>query len=348
MLESFKVGLGQLRQAKDSSASVDRTDRDLSFKVVFVLIGLILLALAAVPGVLGFIDSFVVRAIAALLIGVFAFFFVTVSSRIVGLVGVTSNPTSGMTIATLLFTSLIFAGAGWTDTFGKATALMVGTAVCIAASIAGDTSQDLKTGFVLGATPKFQQIGELAGVITSAGVVAWTISYLHQSEAATGGLGGSELPAPQSVLMKLVVDGVLDANLPWGLILIGAALAGVVSLFRLPVLAFAVGVYLPLSTMAAVFVGGFTRWLLTRKQPENEAEHRREQGVLLGSGMVGGEGLTGVLLAIWVVAIGGGRRITGFDLGLPNWADQILALLAILCIAWLLGKFARRWTASES
>jgi putative OPT family oligopeptide transporter len=296
--------------------------------------------LTVVPGVLGFMDAWYVRAPAAALIGIFAFFFVTVSSRIVGMVGVTSNPTSGMTIATLLGTSLIFAAAGWTDDFGKATALMVGTVVCIAASIAGDTSQDLKTGFVLGATPKFQQIGELVGVVTSAGVVAWTIGYLHQ--ATEGGLGGAELPAPQSVLMKLVVDGVLDANLPWMLILIGAALAAVVSLFKLPVLAFAVGVYLPLSTMAAVFVGGLTRWMLTRKQTVDDAEHRRDQGILLGSGMVGGEGLTGVLLAIWVVAVGGGQRITGVDLGLPDWLNNLLALVAIVCIGWLLSKFAKR------
>lgn len=341
MIESFRIGFAQIGKAAGVVAA-ERTDRDLSFKVVIVAILVILVVLTLVPGILGYIDSIPVRALAAVLVGVFAFFFVTVSSRIVGLVGVTSNPTSGMTIAALLGTSLIFAAAGWTDTMGKATALMVGTVVCIAASIAGDTSQDLKTGFILGATPKFQQIGELAGVITSAGVVAWTISYLHQSEAATGGLGGSELPAPQSVLMKLVVDGVLDANLPWALILIGATLAGVVALFRLPVLAFAVGVYLPLSTMAAVFVGGLTRWLLTRNRPEEEAETRREQGVLLGSGMVGGEGLTGVLLAIWVVAVGGGRRITGIDLHLPNWLDNLLALAAIACIAWLLGKFAKR------
>ncbi len=342
MIESFKVGFAQIRKAGEALRNEDRTDQDLSFKVVIGVILAVLVVLTVVPGILGFIDSIPVRALAALLIGIFAFFFVTVSSRIVGLVGVTSNPTSGMTIATLLGTSLIFAAAGWTDTFGKATALMVGTVVCIAASIAGDTSQDLKTGFVLGATPKFQQIGELVGVVTSAGVVAWTISYLHHSEAATGGLGGSELPAPQSVLMKLVVDGVLDANLPWMLILIGAALAAVVSLFRLPVLAFAVGVYLPLSTMAAVFVGGLTRWMLTRKKDKEEAENRREQGVLLGSGMVGGEGLTGVLLAIWVVAVGGGRRISGVDLGLPDWLDNLLALAAIVCIGWLLGKFAKR------
>ncbi len=362
MVESFKIGFAQLRQAKENIGSVDRTDRDLSFKIVIGVILLILVVLTVVPGVLGFIDSIAVRAIAAVLIAIFAFFFVTVSSRIVGLVGVTSNPTSGMTIATLLGTSLIFAAAGWTDTFGKATALMVGTAVCIAASIAGDTSQDLKTGFVLGATPKFQQIGELVGVITSAGIVAWTIGYLHQSEAASGGLGGSELPAPQSVLMKLVVDGVLDANLPWMLILIGAALAAVVALFKLPVLAFAVGVYLPLYTMAAVFVGGFTRWLLTRKQEEEEAERRREQGVLLGSGMVGGEGLTGVILAIYVVSFGGGEPIRGLipwfeeTAGLgwlaaflsDEWVVPILAILAIACIASLLARFAKRNLESAS
>lgn len=348
MIESFRVGFAQLRKTAEPSGGGERTDRDLSFKVVIGGILAVLVVLTVVPGILGFIDSILVRALAAVLIGIFAFFFVTVSSRIVGLVGVTSNPTSGMTIATLLATSLIFAAAGWTDTFGKATALMVGTVVCIAASIAGDTSQDLKTGFVLGATPKFQQIGELVGVITSAGVVAWTIGYLHRAEAATGGLGGSELPAPQSVLMKLVVDGVLDANLPWMLIAIGAALAGVAALFRLPVLAFAVGVYLPLSTMAAVFVGGLTRWMLTRKRDESEAEQRREQGVLLGSGMVGGEGLTGVLLAIWVVAAGGGRKIGGVDFGLPGWVDNLLALAAILCIGWLLGKFAKRRFGSVS
>jgi len=340
MIESFKVGFSQIRKAGEDAGSGARTDRDLSFKLVIGFILVIILVLTVVPNVLGLFETWEKRLPAAILVAIFAFFFVTVSSRIVGMVGVTSNPTSGMTIATLLGTSLIFAAAGWTDSVGKASALMVGTVVCIAASIAGDTSQDLKTGFVLGATPKYQQIGELVGVITSAGVVAWTIGYLHK--ATEGGLGGAELPAPQSVLMKLVVDGVLDANLPWMLILIGAALSAVVALFRLPVLAFAVGVYLPLSTMAAVFVGGLTRWLLTRKRNEEEAEHRREQGVLLGSGMVGGEGLTGVLLAIWVVSLGGGRRITGIDTHLPSWADNLLALAAIACIAWLLARFAKR------
>jgi len=172
MIESFKLGLGQIsRQVAGAVARVERTDDDLNLKTVGTLLGLILLALTLAPGVLGYLESVPSRAIAAICIAVFAFFFVTVSSRIVGLVGVTSNPTSGMTIATLLGTSLVFYLMGWTDMVGKASALMVGTVVCIAASIAGDTSQDLKTGFILGATPYRQQVGELIGVITSAGFV---------------------------------------------------------------------------------------------------------------------------------------------------------------------------------
>ena len=264
MIESFKIGLAQLGKRGQSEAA-DPTDHDLSFKVVLLILTGILLLLTLIPGVLGYLDSVAVRALASILIAVFAFFFVTVSSRIVGLVGVTSNPTSGMTIATLLGTSLIFLMMGWTDSLGKATALMVGTVVCIAASIAGDTSQDLKTGYLLGATPRKQQIGELIGVITSAGFVCLVVIMLNQN--VEGGLGGAELPAPQAVLMALVIDGVLDQNLPWPMIFIGVGIAAIASLFKIPVLAFAVGVYLPLSTMAAVFLGGLTRWLLTRNVP---------------------------------------------------------------------------------
>ena len=176
MLESFRLGLRQFQSGAEGGG--ERTDLDLSFKVVMTVGGAVLLLLALVPGVLGYIDSLWVRGLSAILIGIFAFFFVTVSSRIVGLVGVTSNPTSGMTIATLLGTSSIFYLMGWTDQLGKATALMVGTAVCIAASIAGDTSQDLKTGFILGATPRRQQVGELIGVITSAGFVCLVVMML--------------------------------------------------------------------------------------------------------------------------------------------------------------------------
>ena len=338
MIESFRLSMRHIT-AGDAGEQVDRTDQDLSFRTVGFLIVAVLLALTLTPGVLGYLESIPVRAVASVLIGVFAFFFVTVSSRIVGLVGVTSNPTSGMTIATLLGTSFIFFLLGWTDLAGKATALMVGTAVCIAASIAGDTSQDLKTGYVLGATPRFQQIGELVGVITSAGVVALVVMLLHQG--VPGGLGGPGLPAPQAVLMKLVIDGVLDQNLPWMLIFVGVGIGLVASLFRVPVLAFAVGVYLPLSTMAAVFLGGLTRLLLTRGQPTDVAERRREQGILFGSGLVGGGGLTGVILALWVV-LRGGTPIRGWPLDLPEVAQQALAMVTILVMVGLMAHWAIR------
>ncbi|GAB4559834.1 MAG: oligopeptide transporter, OPT family [Haliangiales bacterium] len=343
MVESFRLGVSQLSQGgrdKNDQQSEDerRTDLDLSFKTLLITLAAILALLAFVPGILGFIDSLLVRIIAALLIAVFAFFFVTVSARIVGLVGVTSNPTSGMTIATLIGTSLIFYLFGWTDLYGKATALMVGTVVCIASSIAGDCSQDLKTGFVLGATPRRQQIGELIGVLTSAGVVCGVVMLLHQS--VEGGLGGPELPAPQGVLMRLVIDGVLDQNLPWTLILIGAGLVVIPTLLRLPSLAFAVGLYLPLYTMAAVFLGGLLRHLLTRKQTDEVSESRRERGILVGSGLVGGAGLTGVLLALWVTARGG-ARIEGLGLAIPAAAEPLIALATVAVILLAVARVAK-------
>ncbi len=341
MIESFKLGLGQIsRRMGAAIPQVDRTELDLSFKTVGLWLGATLVALTLVPGVLGYLDSVVARGVAALCIAVFAFFFVTVSSRIVGLVGVTSNPTSGMTIATLLATASVFYFLGWTDDFGKATALMVGTVVCIAASIAGDTSQDLKTGFILGATPRFQQIGEIVGVITSAGVVALVIMVLNAG--TPGGLGGPELPAPQAVLMNLVISGVLEQSLPWGLILIGVLIAVVAFLFKVPTLPFAVGVYLPLSTMGAVFLGGLLRWMLSRKVPEDVSESRREKGILFGSGLVGGGGLTGVVLAIWVVTVRGGAPIVGWP---PAVSHGVAMLLAAGAIAAALGTMA--WYATR-
>lgn len=341
MIESFRLGLSHIRSGSASGPAL-RTDRDLSIRIVLGIVVIVLLFLTLTPGVMGYLDGVASRAVAAVLIAVFAFFFVTVSSRIVGLVGVTSNPTSGMTIATLLGTGIIFSLLGWQDLPGKATALMIGTAVCIAASIAGDTSQDLKTGFLLGATPRRQQIGELIGVITSAGFVCLVVMMLDRN--VEGGLGSAELPAPQAVLMKLVVDGVLDQNLPWALIAIGAGIAIAAAALRLPVLAFAVGVYLPLSTMAPVFLGGLIRYLLTRGVDPQESERRRERGVLFGSGLVGGGGLTGVLLAMWVGARGG-ERIVGLSGWVADWprvAVQSLALAAIGALLGLVGWIALR------
>ncbi|GMV03995.1 MAG: oligopeptide transporter, OPT family protein [Gemmatimonadota bacterium] len=341
MIESFKLGLGQIsRRMGAALPEVDRTELDLGFKTVGMWLAAILLALTLIPGVLGYLDSIVARAVASICIAIFAFFFVTVSSRIVGLVGVTSNPTSGMTIATLLGTASVFYFLGWTDDFGKATALMVGTVVCIAASIAGDTSQDLKTGYILGATPRLQQLGEIVGVITSAGVVALVIIILNQG--TPGGLGGPELPAPQAVLMNLVITGVLEQSLPWGLIFLGVAIAVVAFLFKVPTLPFAVGVYLPLSTMGAVFLGGLLRWALTRKRPEEESESRREKGILFGSGLVGGGGLTGVVLAIWVVTVRGGKPIVGWPPAVSNGVAMLLATAAIVAALGAMGWYATR------
>ena len=339
MVESFRLGLGQMRGGT-TAAQFDRTERDLGFRTVLRFLVLVLLALILVPGVLGYLDSLTARTVAAICIAVFAFFFVTVSSRIVGLVGVTSNPTSGMTIATLLGTALVFYLMGWTDTAGKATALMVGTAVCIAASIAGDTSQDLKTGYILGATPSRQQIGEMIGVITSAGVVCLVIIILNRG--TPGGLGGPELPAPQAVLMKLVIDGVLEQSLPWVLIFLGVGIGAGAALLRIPTLPFAVGVYLPLSTMGAVFLGGLLRWLLAKGQPAEIVESRREKGILFGSGLVGGGGLTGVVLAIWVVAVRGGEPMVGFPPAIPGWAAMVVAALTLGLALAAMGFYATR------
>ena len=340
MVSSFKVGLEQLRKRTDAVAESVRFDQDLSFKVIFIFLGIILLTLTLVPGILGYIDSVVARGLASIMIAIFAFFFVTVSSRIVGLVGVTSNPTSGMTIATLIGTSLIFLLMGWTDGPGKATALMVGTVVCIAASIAGDTSQDLKTGFILGATPRKQQIGELLGVMCSAWAVCGTIILLDQAK----GMGSAELPAPQATLMKLVIDGVLEQNLPWTLVFIGAVIALIAFAVKIPPLPFAVGVYLPLATMAAVFAGGVLRHFVTRKVDPAEAERRREQGVLFASGLVGGEGLTGVVLALWVVVSASGQ-VLQIDLGVPYVVNQILTTLGIAGLLFIIGRYATRKTS---
>ncbi|HUP22461.1 MAG TPA: oligopeptide transporter, OPT family, partial [Thermoanaerobaculia bacterium] len=337
MVESFRVGARQIRERLvGSAAAEERTERELSLQVVGIGVALVVLVLALVPQVLGALEGPVQRGIAAVLIAVFAFFFVTVSSRIVGLVGVTSNPTSGMTIATLLGTSTVFLALGWTDITGKAAALTIGAVVAIAASIAGDTSQDLKTGFLLGATPRRQQLGELLGVITSAAFVCLTVIALSR----VYGFGTEELPAPQATLMKLVIDGVLSQSLPWVLVAIGVGIALVIEAFRIPSLPFAVGVYLPVATMVPVFFGGLLRWILERRAAsDDDREQRRESGVLLGSGLVGGEGLMGVGIALaagWAVA----RDREPWSIG-PEWLGAAGPWAAAAVFAAMVWWFAR-------
>ncbi len=340
MLESFRIGARQLRdRLQQGPQSVERTDHDLPLSVVGIGVGIVAVVMAAVPHVFGTLESFPIRLVASLLVVVFAFFFVTVSSRIVGLVGVTSNPTSGMTIATLLGTASLFLLLGWTDDVGKAAAISVGCVVAIAASIAGDTSQDLKTGFILGATPRRQQLGELIGVITSAAFVCLAVLLLDQAY----GFGTAELPAPQATLMKLVIEGVLESSLPWALVAIGVAIAVVAELAGIQSLAFAVGVYLPLTTTFPVFLGGILRWLLERRASgPQESDQRRENGILLGSGLVGGEGLLGVGIAAVAFIYGQAPEGIGYA-----WAGGLAELVAALFFGGLILIIARSCLARE-
>ena len=321
MLESFRIGFGQLRQRQGREpVVVPRTAQDLPLRFVGLGVVTIVLVLAVVPIAFGEVGGVGLRLVAAICVAVFAFFFVTVASRIVGLVGVTSNPTSGMTIAALLGTAGIFLAFGWTDLSGKAAAITVGCVVAIAASISGDTSQDLKTGYLLGATPRRQQVGELVGVLTSAVFVCLAVLLL----AETFGFGSTELPAPQATLMKLVIDGVLDQSLPWGLVAVGVGIAVACELLRIPSLPFAVGVYLPVSTMTPIFLGGLIRWWAERSARQvEEAGERRERGILLGSGFVGGEGLLGVAIAGAAFVLG--RRPLG--LGTEWLGSEVVAML---------------------
>ncbi len=345
MIESFRVGTKQLRErmARDGAGRDDeepRTSRELSLKTVGMGLLVVGLVMALVPQVFGALPSPATRPVAAILVVICAFFFVTVSSRIVGLVGVTSNPTSGMTIATLLLTSSVFLLLGWTDDLGKAAALTVGCVVALSASIAGDTSQDLKTGFLLGATPRHQQIGELVGVLTSAAFVCLTVLFLAKST----GFGTEELPAPQATLMKLVIGGVLDQNLPWSLVGIGAVIAVACELVKIPSLPFAVGVYLPVSTMVPVLLGGALRhFAMKRAANKASANKRRDRGILFGSGLVGGEGLLGVAIA----GAAGYAKWSGRDLWKVGytWAGSLapwLALAALCILALTLYRLAIR------
>ena len=328
MVESFKVGTRQLRNRAAETSLVPRTTLDLPFNATLVGALCIIGLLAAVPQAFGALDVFWHRLVAAILVAIFAFFFVTVSSRIVGLVGVTSNPTSGMTIAALLGTSAVFLAMGWTDNAGKMGALTVGTVVAISASIAGDMSQDLKTGYILGATPRQQQIGELLGVLTSAVFVCMTVIAIGK----VWGFGTKEIPAPQATLMKLVIEGVLDQTLPWVLVGIGVCITILAALFRLPTLAFAVGVYLPVATMVPIFLGGLLRlWAERSAKSKEVAAARADHGVLLGSGLVGGEGLMGVVIAI--VAWSLGRAPQGIG---SAWAGAAAPWLAALVFAALI------------
>jgi putative OPT family oligopeptide transporter len=238
------------------------------------------------------------RLVASLGVAVFGVLFVVVSSRIVGLIGVSSNPTSGMTLVTLLGVSLVFVLCGWTDASARAAILTVGTVVCVAASKAGDISQDLKTGQLVGATPARQQVGQFLGAAFACWAVAGTVLLL----GSAFGFGSADLPAPQATLMKTVIEGVLAGSLPWGLVGTGSAFALCAMIAGLPGLSFAVGVYLPLASLTPIFLGGIVRRLADARQGPGGGES--DPGILAASGLIAGEGLAGVAIAFLVAAKG--------------------------------------------
>jgi putative OPT family oligopeptide transporter len=297
MYQSLAAVLKGLRgddAARRGGEAVPRTDRDVPGWVIVVAPLAVVVTLFVVPGLLAGNMSAFPRLVAALGVAVFGLAFVVVSSRIVGLIGVSSNPTSGMTLVTLLGVSTVFVALGWTDPSARAAILTVGTVVCIAASKAGDISQDLKTGQLVGATPARQQVGQFMGAAFACWAVAATVLVLGRAYT----FGSQDLPAPQATLMKTVIEGVLSGALPWGLVGTGAALSISAILMGLPGLAFAVGIYLPLATLTPIFVGGVVRRLVEarRKGPAPESD----AGVLAASGMIAGEGLVGVAIAFLV------------------------------------------------
>lgn len=332
MIDSLKIGVRELSPKSMAEASSRvRTDRDLPFMVVIGVVVVFLAISISTPYVVGIDQLLITRIIGSLAIALFAFIFVTVSSRIVGLVGVTSNPTSGMTIVTLLGTASVFYLLGWTDTFSKAAVLTIGTVVAVSASIAGDISQDLKSGYLLGATPQKQQGSELFGALSSAFFIALAVVTLGE----VYGFGTKEIPAPQATLMQTVVDGVLHANLPWSLVLIGASFAIVAELLSVPSLPFAVGIYLPLSTMTPIFVGGVIRRITearNRHALTDFAEKQTDTGVLLGSGLIAGEGIMGVTIAAFAVFTG--TRPAGLPFGLEGIPGEVVSFAAFLALGY--------------
>jgi len=309
-----------------STGEVERTDRDLPGSFVVGAILAVVLIAAFVPGVFAGNMGPLQRAVCAAGVGVFGILFVTVAARIVGIVGVSSQPTSGIALITLLGIASIFAAAGWTDPLARAAVLTVGTIVAVAASKAGDISQDLKTGYLVGATPARQQFGQLIGAAFACWAVAATVILLGTAYT----FGSREIPAPQATLMKTIIEGVLAGALPWGLVLSGAGLAFSALLCSVSPLAFAIGVYLPLATMGAIYVGGAVRALSERRGRTLKKIDGPDSGILAASGLVAGEGLAGVLVAGLVAAGVVPRGLSPRLDGIPGDL-AVLAMLAGVC-----------------
>ncbi len=289
IVSTFRGAMKSITGSKNTISN--RTTQDMNMKVVIGAIVVLTLLVWLVPAI-------PVSLVGAVIVVVFGFFFATVSSRMVGLVGSSNNPVSGMAIATLLVTTLILKLTGDNGVAGMASAIAIGSIICIVSAIAGDTSQDLKTGYLLGATPKKQQYAEVVGVVAAALAIGGTLYLLDSA----WGFGGDELAAPQATLMKLIIEGVMEGNLPWTLVFIGVFIAIVVELIGIPVLPFAIGVYLPVQLNACIMVGGLVRLSLDKlKKQKEEKDAIVNDGILFCSGMIAGEGIVGILLALLAV-----------------------------------------------
>ena len=335
IVRTFSDSMKSVKGGKNTSTA--RTAQDLPMQFILVGIVAMVVIIWAVPAI-------PVTLLGAALIVIFGFFFATVSSRMVGIVGSSNNPVSGMAIATLLITTMILKATGTIGMTGMVASIAIGSVICIIAAIAGDTSQDLKTGYLVGATPWKQQVGEIIGVAASAIAIGGVLYLLN----AAWSYGSSAIPAPQATLMKMVVEGVMGGNLPWVLVFAGVGIAVVVEILGIPVLPFAVGLYLPIYLSTPMIVGGLIRLYFDKKKGESEEEKKRkvENGVLYSSGLIAGEGLVGILLAVCAVIPFKGETfadafnlsaIFGFSLG--NIGGLVFfALLAVTLILFIRGK----------
>lgn len=333
IIKTFGGAMKGLKGAREG-ATDERTDKDLN--VVFILASVLVITI-----LIWIVPAIPVTFIGAMLIVVFGFFFATVSSRMVGLVGSSNNPVSGMAIATLLIATIVLKTTGYTGIAGMTGAIAIGSIICIIAAIAGDTSQDLKTGYILGATPKKQQIGEIIGVVAAAAAIGGVLYLLN----AAWGFGGDEIPAPQATLMKMIVEGVMGDNLPWGLIFTGVFIALVVEILRIPVLPFAVGLYLPVQLNACIMIGGLVRLFMDSRKKVEKKENDRQvnNGVLYCSGLIAGEGLVGILLAVFALIPFKGTNLGAYIGGffsLTGVAGTIGAATVLILMVLLILKFS--------
>lgn len=333
IVRTFRDAVKSMRGGKSTDNS--RTAQDLNMKLILIAILVLTLVIWLVPAI-------PVSLVGAIIVVIFGFFFATVSSRMVGLVGSSNNPVSGMAIATLLFATIILKITGDVGAHGMQSAIAIGSIICIVAAIAGDTSQDLKTGYLLGATPKKQQIGELIGVIAAAFAIGGVLFLLN----AAYGFGSEELGAPQAMLMKMIIEGVMDSNLPWGLVFIGVFLAVAAQVVGIPVLPFAIGVYLPVQLNACIMVGGLIRLAFDKMKNKEKKEKEAiiNDGVLYCSGMIAGEGLVGILLAVFALIPVGANTLSGVidlsgKLALPMIVANIGSLVVFAVIILFLLKF---------